>query len=254
MVVAAIERARELRMSSVSLNFAGFAHVMAADAALSRSQRLLRACLHLLHGRFQLERLVRFNAKFFPRWQPRYLVYDGLTYLPLSALRVLQAEAYLPAPDAARRRRLFRGAPGWLRGATAAAAICVGLTASTVLVSGTRATAHPLRIRAEVHHSDWSFIYGGPGDRTREASLYLPKDRRVTLRILRHKPPATPPPPTGTRPTRVKRVIRMDPIHLGELHVACGRSALSAQVLGPKRFRSQLEAFDAGHPDRVRTS
>ena len=30
--------------------------------------------------------------------------------------------------------------------------------------------------------------------------------------------------------------------------------ALSAQVLGPKRFRWQLEAFDAGHPDRVRTS
>jgi hypothetical protein len=254
MVVAAIERARELRMSSVSLNFAGFAHVMAADAALSRSQRLLRACLRLLHGRFQLERLVHFNAKFFPRWQPRYLVYDGLTYLPLSALRVLQAEAYLPAPDAARQRRPFRGAPGWLRGATAAAAICIGLTASTVLVSGSRATAHPLRIRAEVHHSDWSFIYGGPGDRTREASLYLPKDRRVTLRILRHKPPVTPPPPSGTRPSRVKRVIRMDPTHLGELHVACGRSALSAQVLGPKRFRSQLEAFDAGHPDRVRTS
>ena len=104
-----------------------------------------------------------------------------------------------------------------------------------------------------MHHSDWSFIYGGRGDRTREASLYLPKDRRVTLRILRHSP-RDPPPPTGTRPSRVKRVIRVDPIHLGELHVACGRSALSAQVLGPKRFRSQLEAFDAGHPDRVRTS
>ena len=42
LVVAAIERARELGLSAVSLNFAGFAHVMAADAALSRSQRLLR--------------------------------------------------------------------------------------------------------------------------------------------------------------------------------------------------------------------
>ncbi len=40
LVVAAIERAREAGLRSVSLNFAGFAHVMAADAALSRSQRL----------------------------------------------------------------------------------------------------------------------------------------------------------------------------------------------------------------------
>ena len=95
LVVAAIERAREGGLGAVSLNFAGFAHVMAADAALSRSQRLLRLVLRLFHGRFQLERLVRFNAKFLPCWQARYLVYDGLTYLPLSALRVLQAEAYL---------------------------------------------------------------------------------------------------------------------------------------------------------------
>ena len=237
LVVAAIEHARELGLSAVSLNFAGFAHVMAADAALSRSQRLLRLCLRLCHGRFQLERLVRFNAKFFPRWQPRYLVYDGLTYLPLSALRVLQAEAYLPAPDPDRRRKPFGGAPGWLRGATAAAAICVGLTTSMLLVGGNHATARPLRIHAEAHHSDWSFVYGGPGDRTREASLYLPKDRRVILRIGRRRP---------------GRVIRMDPLHLGDMSIPCGsgRAAISADVLGPKRFRSQLDRVESPRPDR----
>ncbi len=235
LVVAAIEHARKAGLHSVSLNFAGFAHVMAADAALSRSQRLLRMGLRLFHGRFQLERLVRFNAKFFPHWQPRYLVYDGLTYLPLSALRVLQAEAYLPAPDAARRRPLH-AAPGWLRGATATAAICIGLTASTVLVGGNRATARPFRIHAQVHHASWSFVYGKAGDRTREASLYLPKDRRVILRIGRRRDP---------------RVIRMDPLHRGMLTVRCGgRSAISADVLGPKRFRSRLEAFDSSHPDQ----
>lgn len=248
MVVAAIEWARAAGLGSVSLNFAGFAHVMAADAALSRSQRLLRQVLRLFHGRFQLERLVRFNAKFFPRWQPRYLVYDGLTYLPLSALRVLQAEAYLPPPDPARPRKVPHRAPPWLRGATAAAAICIGLTASSLAAGGSRATAHPLRVRAEMRNSDWSFVYGRAGERTREGSLYLPKDRRVILRIVRRPSPrpersrAAPAQPVG-------RVIRMDPLHRGELTVPCGSSGgISADVLGPKRFRSQLETLESSRP------
>ncbi len=232
LVVAAIEHARELGLGEVSLNFAGFAHVMAADAALSRSQRLLRTLLRLFHGRFQLERLVRFNAKFFPRWQPRFLVYDGVTYLPLSALRVLQAEAYLPAPDAAGRRKPFGGSPGWLRGATAAAAICVGLTATTLLLPGTRATAHPLRIRAENRNSSWSFVYGRRGDRTTATDLYLPKDRRVVIRFGGPRDP---------------RVIRMDPLRRGDLSVPCGATRVSADVLGPKRFNAQLEAAAGSH-------
>ncbi len=100
LVVATIEHARAAGLASVSLNFAGFAHVMAADAELNLGQRLLRVMLRALHGRFQLERLVRFNAKFMPAWQPRYLVYGSLAHLPLAALRVLQAEGYVPGPHA----------------------------------------------------------------------------------------------------------------------------------------------------------
>jgi len=98
LVVAALQYAGERGIREVSLNFAGFAHVMAAKAALSRSQRLLRFALKRAHGRFQLERLVRFNDKFAPEWRPRYLVYGRRTHLPLAALRVLQAEAYLRPP------------------------------------------------------------------------------------------------------------------------------------------------------------
>lgn len=98
LVVAAIAHAREHDVHQVSLNFAGLAHIMAADAALSGGQRVLRAALRRAHGRFQLERLVRFNAKFDPEWQTRHLLYRGRTKLPVAALRVLQAEAYVRPP------------------------------------------------------------------------------------------------------------------------------------------------------------
>jgi lysyl-tRNA synthetase class 2 len=111
MVVAALEHARAAGHAEVSLNFAGFAHLMAASAALSRRQRILRAVLGTVHGRFQLERLVRFNEKFFPTWRPRYLVYGRWTHLPLAALRVLQAEAYLRPPRTRRLSARWRPVP-----------------------------------------------------------------------------------------------------------------------------------------------
>jgi lysyl-tRNA synthetase, class II len=90
--------AREQGVREVSLNFAGFAHVMGTHAAPTRGQRLLRRGLELVHGRFQLERLMAFNDKFHPQWRPRFLVYEAHTRLPLVALRVLQAEAYIRPP------------------------------------------------------------------------------------------------------------------------------------------------------------
>ena len=98
LVARTLEYARERGMREVSLNFAGFAHLMAADAVLSRRQRILRACLERLHGRFQFERLESFNRKFAPDCRPRYLVYEARTHLPLAAVRVLQVEAYLRPP------------------------------------------------------------------------------------------------------------------------------------------------------------
>jgi lysyl-tRNA synthetase class 2 len=98
MVVRALEYAREHGMREVSLNFAGLAHVLAADSALTLRWRLVRLLLRVAHTRFQLERLVRFNDKFFPVWRPRFLVYRTRSELPLAVLRVLQAEAYVRPP------------------------------------------------------------------------------------------------------------------------------------------------------------
>ena len=106
MVVAALEQARAEGLHEVSLNFAGAAHLMARDGARTVRRRLACAGLRAVHGRFQLERLVRFNEKFHPAWRGRYLVYAGRRRAPFAALRVLQAEGYVRPPA---RRPLTAG-------------------------------------------------------------------------------------------------------------------------------------------------
>ena len=108
LVAAVLAHAREAGVSEVSLNFAGFGHLMAADTLERRSHRLARWALRRFHGRFQLERLSRAAEKFRPQWRARHLVYTAPTRLPLAAVRVLQAEAYIKPP----RRRVSRDA--WL--------------------------------------------------------------------------------------------------------------------------------------------
>ena len=97
LVVRALERARSDGLGEVSLNFAGFAHVMAPARPLRPSERVLRLCLAAVRGRFQLERLVVWGNHFRPAWRPRYLLYGSRAELAKSALRVLQAERYLPS-------------------------------------------------------------------------------------------------------------------------------------------------------------
>jgi lysyl-tRNA synthetase class 2 len=98
LVCVALEHARDMGATEVSLNFAGFGHLMAPCGPLSRRERVAQAALRVAHSRFQLERLSSFNDKFDPVWRPRYLLYEGRSSLVRSGLRVLQAEAYVRAP------------------------------------------------------------------------------------------------------------------------------------------------------------
>jgi lysyl-tRNA synthetase, class II len=111
LVAAALEHARTLGCTEVSLNFASFAHIMAAESVASRSHRVARAALRLMHGRFQLERLARFSNKFGPEWRPRHLVYTSRTVLPLAAVRIMQAEAYVRPVPCRLRRDAWRPQP-----------------------------------------------------------------------------------------------------------------------------------------------
>jgi lysyl-tRNA synthetase class 2 len=120
LVAAALLHARELGIGEVSLNFAGFGHLMAAESLERRSHRVASWALRRLHGRFQLERLARFANKFGPTWRPRFLVYTARTRLPLAALRVMQAEAYIRPPAVRAPQGSWRPAPRPITGASTA--------------------------------------------------------------------------------------------------------------------------------------
>lgn len=99
LVVEALRWAAKRGVREVSLNFAGFAHVMMPEPyELSPLQRGLRRALECCHERFQLERLARFNEKFSPIWRPRFLVCTSLSAVPRAGFAVLRAEAYVKPP------------------------------------------------------------------------------------------------------------------------------------------------------------
>jgi len=116
LVCRALEVARDRGVPEVSLNYAGLGH-LARDRERSgaNTRRLNRIVLRVLSGRFQLERLVRFNEKFSPEWRPRYLVYESRVALPRATLRVLQAEGYLPQRQPLRLPSRVRLLPRGLR-------------------------------------------------------------------------------------------------------------------------------------------
>jgi lysyl-tRNA synthetase class 2 len=95
LVCASVEWARAVGYKRVSLNFAPFAALF-AGTNLSLGQRVARAALFRLKGWFQLDNLLQFNRKFFPEWEPRFVVYERVRDLPRVGVAALAAESYLP--------------------------------------------------------------------------------------------------------------------------------------------------------------
>jgi len=101
LIVAVLRAAADLGVEKVSLNFAVF------RSALDRGQRIgagpvLRLWCRLLliaSKWFQIESLFRFNAKFGPRWEPRFVAYPSAGDLPHVLLATLEAEAFLVRPS-----------------------------------------------------------------------------------------------------------------------------------------------------------
>jgi lysyl-tRNA synthetase, class II len=103
LVAEAAQLLRHKGLSELSLNFAAFARWM--HSPQRPIERMLAKLITLGNPFFQIESLYRFNAKFFPRWEPRYLVYEGALGLPRAGIAALWAEGQLPKPSLPARRR-----------------------------------------------------------------------------------------------------------------------------------------------------
>jgi lysylphosphatidylglycerol synthetase-like protein (DUF2156 family) len=95
LIVDAVQWAKEHEFARVSLNFAPFAQLF-ERSDLTLGQRMLRGLLRRLKGWFQLDNLLQFNRKFFPEWQPRYVVVERVRDVPRVSVAALAAESYLP--------------------------------------------------------------------------------------------------------------------------------------------------------------
>jgi lysyl-tRNA synthetase class 2 len=101
LVCGAVDLLRERGLEEMSLNFAAFAKYMHSPE--TRIERLLGWIAVKANPYFQIESLYRFNAKFFPRWEPRYLVYEGTFGLPRAGLAAMWAEGQVWKPGQQRR-------------------------------------------------------------------------------------------------------------------------------------------------------
>jgi lysyl-tRNA synthetase, class II len=96
LIVEVVLWAREHGIREVSLNFAAFRGLIEDDADLGPLQSAQAWLIKRLNPYFQIESLLVFNAKFNPRWVPRYLVYRSVGDLAPVAVAVLSAESFLP--------------------------------------------------------------------------------------------------------------------------------------------------------------
>ena len=95
-IVRTIELLRDRGVAELSLNFAAFGRWLRDPA--NRFEKLVAYPLRVADRWFQIDRLQKFNAKFAPRWQPRYLIYPSFAALPRCALAVMWVEGQAPKP------------------------------------------------------------------------------------------------------------------------------------------------------------
>ncbi|MFI9723725.1 phosphatidylglycerol lysyltransferase domain-containing protein [Streptomyces sp. NPDC052396] len=106
LIVAFLQAAPELKIAKLSLNFAFFRSALERGGKLGAGPvvRIQRGVLIFLSRWFQIESLYKFNEKFRPRWEPRFIVFPNSRDLPRIGFAMMQAEGFLELPRLLRRR------------------------------------------------------------------------------------------------------------------------------------------------------
>ncbi|MFJ5230213.1 phosphatidylglycerol lysyltransferase domain-containing protein [Kitasatospora sp. NPDC088391] len=101
MVIELLQRAKEVELERVSLNFAMFRSVFERGSKLGAGPvlRLWRSVLGFFSRWWQIESLYRANAKYRPIWEPRYLLFEKSSEIPRIGLASARAEGFITVPS-----------------------------------------------------------------------------------------------------------------------------------------------------------
>jgi lysyl-tRNA synthetase class 2 len=105
MIASLVEKCPDLGVRRVSLNFAVFRDALERGARIGAGpiSRAWRRTLLIASRWWQIETLYRFNEKFRPEWEPRFLSFPSSRDLPRIAVAALEAEAFLVRPHRLKR-------------------------------------------------------------------------------------------------------------------------------------------------------
>ncbi|MGK4582163.1 phosphatidylglycerol lysyltransferase domain-containing protein [Kitasatospora sp. HPMI-4] len=101
MVIELLQRAKEVGIERVSLNFAMFRSVFERGSKLGAGPvlRLWRSVLGFFSRWWQIESLYRANAKYRPIWEPRYLLFEKSSEIPRIGIASARAEGFITVPS-----------------------------------------------------------------------------------------------------------------------------------------------------------
>jgi lysyl-tRNA synthetase class 2 len=105
MIASVVEHCTDLGVRRVSLNFAVFRDALERGGRIGAGPvlRAWRRVLIFASRWWQIETLYRFNVKFRPYWEPRFISFPSTRDLPRIAVAALEAEAFLVRPHRLKR-------------------------------------------------------------------------------------------------------------------------------------------------------